>query len=72
MPAAAAPHETLTFVVRLWREPDPENGACWRGRVEHVASQEVGYVEDGATLMKFIERWTGDLSTAAEAARRIP
>jgi hypothetical protein len=38
-------HETLTFVVRLWR-------------AEHVGSQEVGYVEDVAGVARFIERWT--------------
>ena len=47
-------HETLTFVVRLWRETDAEGHARWRGRVEHVASQEVGYVEDVAGAVRFI------------------
>jgi hypothetical protein len=54
-------HETLTFVVRLWRETGAARAgghACWRGRVEHVASQEVGYVEDAAGVAHFIERWT--------------
>ena len=51
-------HETLTFVVRLWRETDAGNHTHWRGRVEHVASQEVGYVEDVAGVARFIERWT--------------
>lgn len=66
MPAIASPHETLTFIVRLWREPDASGQARWRGRVEHVASQEVGYVQDSAALMRFIERWTGDLGAPAE------
>jgi hypothetical protein len=47
--------ETLTFVVRLWREAGQDR---WRGRVEHVASQEVGYVEDVEGVAHFIERWT--------------
>lgn len=63
MPATADPHETLTFVVRFWREPDGEGSTHWRGRVEHVASQQVGYVEDGAALVRFIERWVDDLGT---------
>lgn len=66
MPAVAAHSDTLTFVVRLWREPDVGGRTRWRGRVEHVSSHEVGFVKDGATLMQFIERWTGDLSTAAQ------
>jgi hypothetical protein len=51
-------HETLTFVVRLWREMDAGGHGHWRGRVEHVTSQEVGYVEDVAGVVRFIERWT--------------
>ncbi|HNS51823.1 MAG TPA: hypothetical protein PKO09_11655 [Anaerolineae bacterium] len=51
-------HRTLTFVVRLWRETDAAGGTHWRGRVEHVGTQEVGYVEDGAAVIRFIERWT--------------
>jgi hypothetical protein len=54
---SADSHETLTFVVRLWRETGANGRGCWRGRVEHVASQEVGYVEDLAGVARFIERW---------------
>jgi hypothetical protein len=56
--------ETLTFVVRLWRETDAEGHDRWRGRVEHVASQEVGYVEGVAGVASFIERWTREPATA--------
>jgi hypothetical protein len=54
-------HETLTFVVRLWHETGAaraDGHTYWRGRVEHAASQEVGYVEDVAGVVRFIERWT--------------
>ena len=57
-------YEGLTFVVRLWCETNAEGHAHWRGRVEHVASQEVGYVEDVTGMVSFIERWTGEPSTA--------
>ncbi|MFN2184193.1 MAG: hypothetical protein ACK2UU_09385 [Anaerolineae bacterium] len=57
-------HASLTFVVRLWRETDAEGHTRWRGRVEHVASQEVGYVEDVAGVASFIDRWTGEPATA--------
>ena len=50
--------ETLTFVVRLWREGNASGQDRWRGRVEHVASQEVGYVEDAAGVARFLARWT--------------
>ena len=52
-------HESMTFVVRLWRETGTDGHAHWRGRVEHVASQEVGYVEDAGEVALFIQRWTG-------------
>jgi hypothetical protein len=51
---------TLTFVVRLWPEADAAGPRRWRGRVEHVASQEVGYVEDVAAVARFMERWTAE------------
>ena len=51
-------HGSLTFIVRLWRETDAEGQDHWRGRVEQVASQEVGYVEDVAGVVRFLERWT--------------
>ena len=50
-------HGSLTFVVRLWHETDTEGRVRWRGRVEHVASQEVGYVEGVAGVARFLERW---------------
>jgi hypothetical protein len=62
---SADSYETLTFVVRLWRETNANGRGCWRGRVEHVASQNVGYVEDVAGVTSFIEQWTG----APEAER---
>jgi hypothetical protein len=55
--------EILTFVVRLWLETDSEGHARWRGRVEHVASQEVGYVEDVAGVARFMEHWTCEPAT---------
>jgi hypothetical protein len=58
MSSSVDPDETLIFVVRLWRETDANGHGHWRGRVEHVASQEVGYVEDVAGVARFVERWT--------------
>jgi hypothetical protein len=51
------PGESLVFVVRFWRETDTEGHTRWRGRVEHVASQEVGCVKDAAGAARFIEHW---------------
>jgi len=54
--------ETLTFLVRLWRETAAGGLDHWRGRVEHVASQEVGYVEGcgrGDALHRAVDRHCG-------------
>ena len=51
-------HEVLVFVVRLWRETHAGGQVCWRGRVENVRSQEVGYVNDVAGVARFMECWT--------------
>lgn len=58
-------YETLTFVVRLWRESDASGHSHWRGRIEHVTSQEVDYVQDVAGVARFIERWTAEQGPAA-------
>jgi hypothetical protein len=55
MSDSADARETLTFVVRLWREPGvarADGYGHWRARVEHVTSQEVGYVEDVAGAVR--------------------
>ena len=49
---------SLTFIVRLWRDADEGDGGRWRGRVEHVASQQVTYVDDLADVTRVIELWT--------------
>lgn len=61
--------EILTFVVRLWREAGARDGSCWRGRVEHVGTQEVGYVEDVTGVSRFIQRWTQPVENTAQMGR---
>ena len=68
MSECADARQTLTFVVRLWRERNASGQDHWRGRVEHVTSQEVAYVEDAAGVAGFIARWTD----APEAERPRP
>jgi hypothetical protein len=68
MSGSVDPGETLTFVVRLWRERNASGQDHWRGRVEHIASQEVAYVEDAVGVAGFIARWMGEPPTARTAA----
>jgi hypothetical protein len=60
-------HSTMTFAVRLWREADASGHRHWRRRVEYVALQEVGYVEDVVAAVRFMERWTGEPDAAPTA-----
>lgn len=64
MSRPAEDRQTLTFVVRMWRETNRSGRSHWRGRVENVASQQVEYVQDLAALTRFIERWTGEPEAA--------
>jgi len=72
MSDCADAHEALIFVVRLWRETNAHGHSRWRARVEHVASQEVGYVEHVADVARFIERWTTpDAEVMAERVKGL-
>ena len=45
-----------TFIVRFWREPGTGQ-ACWRGRVQHVQSDESTFFIDEVSLLYFVRRW---------------
>jgi hypothetical protein len=45
-----------TFIVRFWWEPGTGQ-ACWRGRVQHVQSDESTFFADEASLLYFLRRW---------------
>jgi hypothetical protein len=45
-----------TFIVRFWREPGTGQ-ACWRGRVQHVQSDESAFFADETSLLYFLRRW---------------
>jgi hypothetical protein len=72
MSAIVRSQETLTFIVRLWRETDSSGHERWRGRVEHVGSQEVEYVEDVAGVARFIEGWTSGEGALAGPCQLLP
>ena len=57
--------ETLTFVVRMWRETDPAGRRQWRGRVEHVETREVRYEDSMAGVINFIGGYIGISGTPA-------
>ena len=50
------------FVLRLWREDDDDDDKIWRGWIQHVGTGEATTIQDGETLLHFIERWTGQIS----------
>ena len=50
-----SPGTVHSFVVRLWEEAPGR----WRGRVEHLRTGQVAYVEDARALERFLARWVG-------------
>ncbi|MBN1886708.1 MAG: hypothetical protein JW850_01915 [Thermoflexales bacterium] len=60
-----------SFVVRIWRERE-EEGAAWRGWVQHAVGIETRYFERLVDLWAFIEAYTGPLPDAAHSARASP
>lgn len=55
---ALAPN--LTFVLRVWPEPEPRGQVRWRGEVLHAASGERRPFVDLRTIADFIGRWAGE------------
>lgn len=60
MSELADQHQTLIFVVRLWREANDRGCGHWRGRVEHIGTKEVRYVDDVAAIAGVMECWTSE------------
>jgi hypothetical protein len=45
--------QTISFVIRLWREPSAE-AAPWRGQIEHVGSGETAHFQVSTGLWEFL------------------
>ena len=70
MSEPADQHQTLTFVVRLWPETDAAGPRRWRGRVEHVRTGEVCFVESVAGVIDVIGYWITPIATGGVEQRR--
>lgn len=45
---------TISFIIRLWVEPAPEQGTpLWRGQIERVGGGEIAYFQVPAALLEF-------------------
>jgi hypothetical protein len=45
---------TISFVIRLWVEPAPEQDTpLWRGQIEHVGSGETMHFQIPTPLLEF-------------------
>lgn len=56
--------QSHAFIVRIWWEPGslrPDGRPLWRGRVQHVASNEYVVFQSLGELTRFIQTQTGDL-----------
>jgi hypothetical protein len=45
-----------SFVARIWLEGEPDGNPIWRGRIQHVQSDQEAYFQDLAEMSAFIER----------------
>ncbi len=45
-----------SFVARIWLEGEPGGNPIWRGRIQHVRSNQEAYFQDLAEMSAFIER----------------
>ncbi len=48
-----------SFVARIWLEGESDGNVIWRGRIQHVRSNQEAYFQDLAEMSAFMERVTG-------------
>lgn len=59
-----------SFVARIWLEGESDGNPIWRGRIQHVRSNQEAYFQDLAEMGAFMERVTG--IPGPKATRRPP
>jgi hypothetical protein len=47
-----------SFVARIWLEGESDGNVIWRGRIQHVRSNQEAYFQDLAEMSAFMERVT--------------
>jgi hypothetical protein len=47
-----------SFVARIWLEGELDGNPIWRGRIQHVQSNQKAYFQDLAEMSAFMERVT--------------
>jgi hypothetical protein len=60
-------YESVTFIVRLWREADGSVDADWRGTAVHVQTGAERGIHGLDELMGFIHSWTNAPDSDAAA-----
>ena len=72
MASERAARQDGSFVVRIWWEPDAEQGTRhWRGWVQHVRNGNQVSFQHTADMIAFIEQETGIQAAAEEAAQGL-
>ncbi len=59
-----------SFVARIWLEGESDGIPIWRGRIQHVRSNQEAYFQDLAEMSAFMERVTR--IPGPKATRRPP
>ncbi len=49
----------MSFVARIWLEPETNGDAVWRGHVRHVQSNDEAYFQDLGSMNEFLARVSG-------------
>jgi hypothetical protein len=52
----SAQRTVWSFVARIWLEGEPDANPIWRGRIQHVQSNQEAYFQDLGEMSAFIER----------------
>ncbi len=48
-----------SFVARIWLEGEPDDHPSWRGRIQHVQSDQEAHFQDLADMSAFVEQVSG-------------
>tara|TARA_B100000315_G_scaffold197387_1_gene188731 strand:- start:777 stop:1034 length:258 start_codon:yes stop_codon:yes gene_type:complete len=50
---------SMSFVARIWLEPETIGDMVWRGHVRHVQSNDDAYFQDLGSMSQFLARVSG-------------
>ena len=52
--------KAISFVIRIWREPQTTEEGEWRGWIEHVQTRERHYFRESSEINTIVSRYLKD------------